>query len=485
MRVFSATFYCETNSFSPLPCGWTSFREQMLDRPGEHPDQLHEVTAPLWALRRRAESRGWTIIEGTCAYAKPAAPVQAQVYQAIRDEILGQLRAAGPVDAVVLSMHGAMMAQGVEDCEGDLAARVRAIVDPDTPVGMLLDPHCHLSVAKLDNCDIVILLKEAPHTDFLARSEELLDLIEAKAAKRIEPVKSVFDCRMVDLVVTTLEPGRSLVDEMVALEKTPGVLSISLAHGMELGDSPDMGTRVLVITDRLPDLGARLAEQIGRKVFSLRGRLSPHFLTREEGIEAAVSARAHPVILADSSDNAGAGAASDSTFLLADLIARGERGVCAGPIWDPVAVRLAFEAGVGGRLAMRVGGKLGPESGDPLDLDAEIIGLAEDGYQTWAGSKLACGNVAGIRCSNGIDIVLNDKRTQAFGTDLFTQVGVDPAKARIIIVKSTLAFLESFGPIAGEVHLVAGPGSGASDPRVRQYARIPSPIWPLDEAPFG
>ena len=483
MKVFVAAFYCETNSFSPLPCGWQSFQEQMLYRPGEHPDMLHEVTAPLWVLRKRSRSHGWHVVEGTCAYAKPAAPVQRGVYESIRDEILNQLKAAGPVNMVVLSLHGAMMADGYFDCESDIASRVRAIVGDNVAVGMLLDPHCHLSAAKLVNSDIVVMLKEAPHTDFVARSEELINLLCARVDGAIKPRNSVFDCRMVDLFVTTMEPMRSYVDNLARLEGHNGILSISVAHGMELGDCPDMGTKVLVITDDAQEYGDRLAEQLGRKLFSLRGQCTPKFLNEEEAVAAALAAKKKPLVLADSSDNPGTGAAGDSNFLLSALWERGERDICIGPIWDPVAVRLAIEAGVGAKFSLRLGGKMGPESGNPLDLNVEVLAVRENAHQTWAGTKLSVGRAVALRFE-GVEAIVNDTRTQAFGIDLFTNLGVDPACHKIIIVKSTMAFLSSFSSHVQEIHFVRARGAGNHDLRIRKYKYIPRPIWPLDEHPF-
>mgnify|MGYP001228047602 CR=1 FL=1 len=484
MKAFVTAFYCETNSFSPLPCGWQSFKEQMLYRPGEHPDMLHEVTAPLYALRRRARERGWEVVEGTCAYAKPSAPVQRGVYEAIRDEILGQLRAALPLDMVVLSLHGAMLADGYLDCEADMAARVREIVGPDAAVGMLLDPHCHLSRGKLDNCDAVILLKEAPHTDFAERSEELLHLLARRVAGAVTPHHALFDCHMVDLLVTTQEPMRSFVDQLHALEKRPGVLTISVAHGMELGDSPDMGARVLVTTNGQPRLGEALAHEIGMKLFDLRGKCRPQWVTLAAALDRAAKVEEGPVVFADSSDNPGAGAAGDSTFLLRGLLDRGIESVAIGPIWDPVAVRIAFEAGLGARLPMRIGGKMGPESGDPIDVMAEVIGLKENAEQTWAGTKLAVGNAAAIRF-NGVEAVLNDKRTQLFGADLFTGLNIDPRGKKIVVAKSTMAFMASFQSFLKGVVFVAAPGSGNHDLSARRYRHIKRPIWPLDTDPFA
>jgi microcystin degradation protein MlrC len=484
MKAFVCAFYCESNSFSPLPCGWESFREQMLYAPYAHPDVLHEVTAPLWVLRKRVAERGWRVVEGTCAYAKPCAPVQRPVYEAIRDEILEQLRAAMPLDMVVLSLHGAMMADGYLDCEGDLARRAREIVGPDVALGMLLDPHCHLSAEMVDNCDAVVLLKEAPHVDFVERSEELIDLLEARVNRTIRLTASVFDCRMVDLFLTTREPMRSFVDEMQRLEQTEGVLSISLAHGMELGDSPDMGTRVLVYTDGRPELGAALAETLGRKVFELRGKGFPAWSTIAEAVDVAAQTTVGPIALADASDNPGAGAAGDSTFLLAALRRRGVVDVAAGPLWDPIAVRTAFEAGVGGRLAMRIGGKMGPNSGDPIDADVEVIALEPQAHQTWSGTRLSVGRAAVVRF-DGIDLIINDVRTQVFGPDLFTNLGVDPECKKVLLLKATAQFVSTFGPMLKQVLFVAGPGSGAPDPRERTYRFVPRPLWPLDERPFG
>ena len=118
-------------------------------------------------------------------------------YETLRDEILGQLRAALPVDAVILGLHGAMVAHGYDDCEGDLLASVRAIVGGNTVIGAELDPHCHMTEAKVANADILVCFKEFPHTDFAARAEELVTLCLATARREIRPVISVHDCRMI------------------------------------------------------------------------------------------------------------------------------------------------------------------------------------------------------------------------------------------------------------------------------------------------
>src|SRR5690606_28333829 len=192
--------------------------------------------APLWAARERARTRGWQIVEGLCAFSEPAGPTVRSAYEALRDELLDDLRSALPVDMVLLGMHGAMVADGYDDCEGDVLARVRALVGPDVAVGAELDPHCHLTQAMLDNADVLICFKEYPHTDFLERGAELADLCADLVAGRIRPVMSTFDCRMIGIYHTPREPMRSYVDRIKALEGRDGVLSISVVQTFPWGD---------------------------------------------------------------------------------------------------------------------------------------------------------------------------------------------------------------------------------------------------------
>ena len=130
MRVFTATLGTETNTFSPIPTGLDNFKETMFFRAGEHPNEPTTFTGPLWAARKRAKSGNWQVIEGLCTFAQPAGITTRKVYEDLRDEMLSDLKKAMPVDMVVLGMHGAMVADGYDDCEGDMIERVRRIVGP-------------------------------------------------------------------------------------------------------------------------------------------------------------------------------------------------------------------------------------------------------------------------------------------------------------------------------------------------------------------
>ncbi|MFW5680618.1 MAG: M81 family metallopeptidase, partial [Pseudomonadota bacterium] len=174
MRLFSATLATETNTFAPLPTSLRAFEISVWLRPGEHPsDAPRMCTAPLFVARQRAARDGFTLIEGSCFAASPAGTVNRDAYETMRDEILGQLRSALPVDGVVLGLHGAMVAHGYDDVEGDILTRVREIVGPDCVIGVELDPHCHMTVERVEAADIIVCYKEFPHTDVVERAEEL------------------------------------------------------------------------------------------------------------------------------------------------------------------------------------------------------------------------------------------------------------------------------------------------------------------------
>jgi microcystin degradation protein MlrC len=323
MRLFTASLATESNSFSPIPTTRRDFEDCVYFRPGEHPDRPTHSTAPLFVARQRASQENFELIEGSCFWAEPSSPVRQADYESMRDEILDQLRAALPVDGVLLGLHGAMLAQGCDDCEGELIERVRAMVGPGAVIGVELDPHCHLTEKRVRNADVIILFKEYPHTDFLERAEELVGLVTRTIRGEIRPVMSLYDCRMDDLFPTSREPGRSFVTRMQGFEGKDGVLSVSLAHGFTQGDVPDQGARVLVVTDDAKAKGDALAIRLGEEVREKRGTWRPPAQGLDEAIDAAYAAAEGPVVVADPSDNAGGGAASDNTNVLRRLLERG------------------------------------------------------------------------------------------------------------------------------------------------------------------
>lgn len=479
MRIFSGGFGTETNTFAPMPTGMASFKERGYFAAGQHPDCMQQFGGPLWAARLRGKERGWHLAEGMVAAAQPSGTLVRHVYEALRDELLADLGAALPVDVVLLGLHGAMVAEGYDDCEGDMLERMRAIVGPSVVIGAKLDLHCHLSERMVRHADCLVAFKEYPHTDVLERALELVDLCVAKAEGRIRPVAAVADTDMICLIPTTREPGRGFVDRVKALEGRDGVLSISLAHGFPWGDVPAMGTKVLVYTDGDAAMAQALATQLTAELVGLREQLAAPTLGIDAALDQALTVEGGPVVLADGADNAGGGAASDSTFILRRLVERGIGNAALGPLWDPVAVRIATEAGGGARLALRIGGKVSPLSGEPIDLVCTVKALQADLTMTGLGGvPVSLGPCALVEAA-GIDVLLNSVRSQAIDTDMFTQLGCDLTGKQIVVVKSTQHFYASYAQLARKVIYVTAPGSVTQDLKSLPFRKIKRPKWPL------
>src|ERR1700744_6553033 len=353
MRVFTGSLATETNTFAPMPTGLAAFKERCYFPAGCHPAEMSSFGGPLWAARQRAQAYDWTLIEGMVASAQPGGTVTREAYESLRDELLADLRAALPVDIVLLGLHGAMVADGYDDCEGDLLARVRELAGPRAVIGAELDPHAHVSPLMVASADVLIAFKEYPHIDVRERAEELVTLCQRKAIGEIAPGPVLVDCEMVVPIHTTRDPGRALVKRMQSLEGRDGILSVSIAQGFATGDVPDMGTKVLVYVDGDTAKAQRLAREVADEEISLRDALMVRYLDVDTALARALAADGGPIVLADRSDNPGSGASGDSTFILRRLLERGITNAALGPLWDPIAVRIAFDAGVGARLPLR------------------------------------------------------------------------------------------------------------------------------------
>lgn len=489
MRIFTASFATETNTFSPVPTDRASFEMAFYAGPGEHPETPTLCSAPMVVLRRRAREEGFDLIEGTATWAEPGGLLQQRAYEELRDEILGQLQATLPVDAVILGLHGAMVAQGYDDCEGDLLERIRAIVGPDVLIASELDPHSHLTRKRVENSNILAAFLEFPHTDFYERGEHVVDLALRTLRGEIKPVISTFDCRMIGVFPTSREPMRSFVDRIQALQGKNNILSISLIHGFMAGDVPELGTQVMVVTDNDAPRGEALAESLGMEIFGMRGRTAMPMLDTEAGLDKAVALAAKktgkPVVVADVWDNPGGGVAGDGTLILRRIIERGIDNVAVATIWDPIAVTFCLAAGEGARIQLRFGGKAGPDGGAPLDARVEVVKAVQEGWQSFGKSRVTLGPAAVIRLEGtDIEVILNTNRTQTFEPDIFSNLGIEPAAKDILLVKSTNHFHAGFEPVAAEIIYIDAGAPYPSNPKKTDYRKLSREIWPRVDMPF-
>ena len=442
-----------------------------------------------WAVQgytNAANARGWRVEAGSFLFAAPANRVLRPAYEELKAQLLSQLKAAMPVDMVVLNLHGAMMVQDMpENAEGDILKSVRKIVGSNTPIGAALDPHAHLTQDMLDYADILVFFHEWPHVDAPQTALRAFNLTADVAEGKLDPHKAVFDPRMIYMYQTLEEPMRSFVRDMRAAEEDEDVAVVNLVHGFPYGDAPDMGTKMLVITNNNPEKGARLAEEFGKRIFALRGKTAAATLEFEAGLDAVEASRNHPTIIADYADTIFGGAPGDATFLLKSLMDRGLDDFIIAGLWDPMAISILENASPGARTQLRIGGKTGPMSGDPLDLEVEVRKVLKNqflnGYEEFSTDQngFSAGTIAVVRHKN-IDIVLIEKRYPIYGHKILKALDLKPEDRRAIVVKSAGNFYDGYTDIASEFVYMLSPGLmgpvGSYD-----YKVFDRKIWPMND----
>jgi microcystin degradation protein MlrC len=276
------------------------------------------------------------------------------------------------------------------------------------------------------------------------------------------------------------------VRRMEALEGRDGILSVSFGHGFPWGDVADVGAKMLVVADGDAARAQALADDLAGAVWAMREEAASRCDTIDAAIDAALASDdPRPMVLADFADNAGAGAPSDNTAILARLAERGIEDVALGLIWDPGAVGICHEAGLGATFTLRIGGKCGVTSGDPVDLRITVRGLSDDHSQTGlSGGRAHLGPAAWVE-ADGIHVVLTHRRQQAFAPDAVTGLGLALDDKRIVVVKSMQHFYAAFAPIASEVRYVAAPGAVPPDYGAIPYTKRSGAYWPRVADPFA
>ena len=486
--VFVASLSHETSAFSPIPTTRSSFELFDYYRPaaGEVDGRCRKLNG-YGAFVRKAEEKGFDIYASTYAMAQPSARTVRLDYESLRDEILDDLRSLNDVSMVLFFLHGAQMAEGFDDCEGDLLSRARDVVGEDCFVGCLLDLHTNVSEKMLASASALVACWNYPHTDFNERGEHLFDVGLQTIDGGAKPTAQFLRVPISGLFYTT-EPQMAAANRAAQnLQEQEGVLSVSLTHGFTWANTPDTGAGIVAITDgEEVDIDDAL-RSVAQKFFDARSETMALRKSVSEVLDAVEQADfgsdKRPFVIADCCDNPGGGAGSDSTFILEEILDRGLSGFAIGLVWDPAAVAIASDAGVGATLDIRIGGKTGPEAGQPLDVTAKIVGIFDGLSQEGLGYDHAMGRCV-VLDVNGNSIILNTVRGQVFSPSCFTDCGLDLQAHRAVVVKSTQHFYDQFNPLARAVVYCETPGALSITSNHERLDRIPRPIWPLDDISF-
>jgi len=484
-RIYCASIATETNTFSPLRTDLNNFKETFYAKPNKHPKTPTLCSAIFPQLRKRKKKGEIKLIEGTATWAEPGGLINSGTWNYLKNKILFEIKKIVKLDIVILGLHGAMIAENCIDCEGDLIKNIRKLVGKKVIIGVTLDPHSHLSNKRVDNANIITVFKEFPHTDFVNTAEDCINLCIKTFHKKINPKISTFDVRMITILPTSKEPMRSFVDKIKYLEKKNIALSISIIHGFMAGDSPDLGAKIITITDNNKKNGDDLSKKLGLELFSLRKDLAPKTLSAKSSLIKAKSLSqktSKPILIADIWDNPGGGVSGDSTILIKKAISMKLKNIAIGSIWDPVAVSICHAAGENVLIDLRFGGKITASAGSPINKKVLIKKIVKNAFQKFGSSLVPMGDSVCISF-DGIELVLNSNRCQTFSTDLFYKLGINISNKKFIIIKSTNHFYDSFHKHVSNIIYASVDGIYPNNPKKNKYSKLKRCIWPIVTKP--
>jgi microcystin degradation protein MlrC len=486
VRFFVAMVSHETNTFSPIRTDRRQFEARDLRYGGEVLEAYRGTGTCLGGMIEAAADAGVTLVPSLAASASPAGRVAKEFYAEARDRLVADLRAAGPLDGVLLDLHGAMVVEGLDDGEGDLLGAVREAVGA-VPMAVTLDFHANVTRAMVERATLLHGYKTYPHDDMDARGREAVTRLADVAAGRVRPTVAHRQPPLLPPIagqLTTRGPMRRLYDLADAMERRPRVLSVSIFAGFPLADIHDAGLSIYVATDRDQALADALADELAAAAWALRREFLHRGLPVKDAVARALALDGRPVVLADIADNTGGGAAGDTTEILRELLRVGARGATVACLWDPNAVRACLEAGVGATVSLAVGGSVDPGHGAPLAVTGRVRTLSDGRFvhrgPMFRGLEGRLGPTA-VLDVNDVKVILISLRWQTLDPEMIRFVGIDPTAEKILVVKSSIHYRAAFEPIARAILEVDAPGLSSSNLARFTFTRVRRPIFPLDD----
>lgn len=406
-------------------------------------------------------------------------------FETLLSELVERIAKALPADGVVLTLHGAMVADGFPDAEGEIVRRVREAVGPSVPIAVTLDLHANIGQTMVDGCEIVTCYDTYPHVDANARAREAVELLARTARGEIQPTMALVKPPLMPVPqaqATAKQPFKTLYDQAHALEASGDALTITIAPGFAYADVPDAGTSFLVTTDNDPEKAQRLAMDLAQRAWSLREQMNARNVPVADAVAEAIRYPQKPVMLIDVGDNIGGGTPGDGTALLAELLAQGAAEATM-VIADREAVEAAVRVGIGGTVTTTVGGKTDRLHGDPVPITGRVR-LISDGQFILEGPENAgtvgdMGTTVLVRV-DGVNLILTTKKFAPGDQQQLKSVGIDPARQKIVVLKAAVRWRGGYGEIAKHAILVDTPGLGSVDLSRFDFKQIRRPIYPLD-----
>ncbi len=469
MRIAVAGLQHETNSFAPgltgagafaAPGGWPR-----LSRGAEMLERLPGTSVPMAGALAALEAAGATPVPLLWAMALPSGPVEHAAFCMFRDEMLRGIAAAGPLDGVLIELHGAMVTTAEADAEGAVLEALRAAVGPEVPLVATLDMHANLSPRMVAAADLLEVYRTYPHIDMAetgARAAAWVLRLAQGAPRPAKAYRAVPYLMPLIAQATTAPAMARLCASARAEEDTGAAQAVTLTTGFPYADTAECGPAIAVYA-AAPEAAEAVAERQLALWIAAEGDLESPLLPPADAVAEALAVPPGPgpVILADVQDNPGGGGTQDTTGLLQALLTGGARGAVLVHLCDPAAAQAAHEAGVGAVLDQSLGAARSPQHGPPVPGPWRVVALGSGSFTgqgpMYRGNAIALGPVALLE-RDGVGCIVAPNRMQASEPGLLHHLGLDPAEVPVLALKSSVHFRGAFQDMARAILHVAAPG---------------------------
>lgn len=473
MRIAVGSIMHESNTFTHHTTPLESFSPLLGDEVYKDTEWMQDTAAG--GIIQTLRDEGCTVVPTLFGDALPSGVVQAAAYEYMRDQMLERIAAEKNLDGICLALHGSMFVEGLDDPEGDLLVRLRAIVGPDLPIVCALDMHATVTEPMIRSIDGLTAYKTAPHTDKYETGERAARLLLDSLRRNVSLV-----CYWERLPIllsgeqseTDAEPMLSLLSALEQVEHTPGIGAASYLLGFPWADSPHGSAAAVVVgEERVQDLVRDKTIELAQKFWDRR--FDFHFTTEahplDQAIDLAMNETRRPIVIADSGDNPTAGASGELSIVLEQLLAKECRDVLFAVIVDPDAISRVVQAGEGADVELELG-RLAPGANSPkLPVKAHVRRIA-----------VAFEVRSAVLEIDGVVAIVTESRMDVTDPNYLLQLGLDPQSFQTIIVKS--GYLSpAYQKLAARKILALTPGDSNVVLSELPYRRVLRPIFPLDK----
>lgn len=483
-RIAIGGILTECNHLGGLPIDLDIYEQNDLLRGDELLACNTSVVGGMLAQLQETDAKPVPILYAT---ALAGGPIVASCYQQLRDELFDRLRESLPLDGVLMPIHGSALAEGQDDPEGDMIRGVREIVGQNVPVIATLDLHANITATMVRFADALLGWETYPHVDHFSTGQRAARLLIDTLHGRCRPTMAMGKVPVITSAVhgstTGEDPFAGLMRSVKDLEQRDEVLTTSLFLIHPYMDVDGMGSGGLVVTDGDVDLASILATEIALRYWDCRNDLEPELFTPATAIDRGLAIDGGPVLLIETADCCGGGAAGDSIATLSALVNAGIDELSYAPVVDPEAAAHCHAAGKGAEVSLALGHKIDPRWGDTQTFEGHVESLSDGRFTftggQWEGLESNMGPSAVVSVGS-MRILIMSIATYDWMDEQFRTVDLDPSAAKFIVAKNPMNYRQAYGDIARAVMILDTPGPTPPTLKHIQFQKLQRPYFPAD-----